>query len=133
MAAGAFDEHVLCAEEGLRDMTGTISKRGARTFLASRYRDGCLDLTDGALSSWPRFLAVMADADKKTLVGTGITSFHARVVRDAGNMPVFVVTHKTGPQLALWPGTKHVSPPLRVLIRASNQTLLLCVDGLGEL
>lgn len=107
LAAGE-DVHALvkCTLKGLDGLTDTIGRPQACDFLISVMNELVLDLTDGERFSWPRFIASMAPADQVTVVGTGIASFGARALDGTHGKHVFVVYDKTGPALALWPGSK---------------------------
>jgi len=87
-------------------LSGLTDRDKAREFLESGQGELALDLTDGTLFSWPRFIASMGHEDQVTVVGTGITSFGARALGGTHDVHVFVVYDQTGPVLEFWPGSK---------------------------
>ena len=77
----------------------------ARAFLTSLGQDAVIDLTDGMLFGWPRWLASFQQNDKVTVIGTGLTNITARPVMGS-RWPSFVVTRADGTSVIIWPGPK---------------------------
>ena len=100
---------VLCTMEGLWGLRDKIGRAAAQEFITGLEHD-CqpIDLCDGRLFSWPRFLASMDPCSVETVVGTGITFFEARTVPGTEPLHVFVVYRSDGTLLALWPGANRL-------------------------
>ena len=108
LAAGApLGSSVLCTMAGLAGLADGIGRPEARAFLLDLDRDkDFVDLCNGHLFSWPRFLGnIRQRAAQERIVGSGITRFEARALPGTTSVPVFVVTRSDNSMLALWPGS----------------------------
>ena len=98
---------VICTVAGLEGLTDSIRNPEARKFLMGLDRDAeSVDLSDGRLFSWPRFLASMPPWCQEGIVSTGIIRFEAKVSPELPAVPSFVIHRLGKPPLAVWPGRK---------------------------
>ena len=105
LAVGSPSPSVRCTVAGLYKVTNLIGRKEARAFLTSLGQDAVIDLTDGVLFGWPRWLASFQQNDKVTVIGTGLTNITARPVMGS-RWPSFVVTRADGTSVIIWPGPK---------------------------
>jgi len=105
LAVGSLSPDVRCTVAGLHKLTDLIGRQEARKFLASLGSDTIVDLTDGILFGWPRWLASFPLAEQVMVIGGGLTKFTARP-GTGSRRPAFVVSRADGTNVGLWPGTK---------------------------